>query len=857
MTFKRIKTFFTHNFQHLRRERSRYHESANPELSALNEELTRRCKAAEETISVLRHSEEQLRLILDSTAEAICCTDMQGNCTFCNSASLRLLGYGKPDDLIGKNMHRTIHHSRPDGTDCPEEECPIFNGFHIREGVHIDGETLWRADGSRFSAELWSFPQYRDGEMVGAVITFLDITRRTQVQEKLLKLSRAVENSPASVVITDSTGFIEYVNPKFTEITGYVPHEAIGRNPRILKAGVQSREFYRELWETILSGREWHGEFCNLKKDGSMYWEHASISPIRDERETITHFVAVKEDITERKRVAEELERAREAADSASRFKSEFLANTSHEIRTPLNAIIGFSALLINTDLSPRQRDFLCKINNAGEVLLRVINDILDFSKVEAGKLEMELARFRLDETLANVLSLLQQKAAEKMLLVHLNLPPDIPNRLVGDPFRLGQVLINLVGNAIKFTEKGSITITVTRLETAAAKVCLQFSVLDTGIGLSAEHLAKLFHPFTQADGSTTRKFGGSGLGLSISKRLVELMGGSIWAESELTVGSGFNFTAWFSIGSSQDVGHLQSEERGNPLCDYPTAYSGTSESTPDFSKARILLVEDNEINRQLAVELLKPAGAHVEVAVDGAEAIKRVTDSHESFDLVLMDIQMPDIDGYEATRCIRSDARFAKLPIIAMTAHAMQEEREKIMAAGMNDHITKPVNSRDMYRTMALYLDTPLPVQSAEAEKPAHDSSPVIPVIPGLDIQGALEKIEGDTALYLWILNAFLQDQEEAFAKIANALNDDDYKLAERIFHTTRGLAGNIGATALQELAEKLEIAMKNNRRGTAEHALLQDFQAEHERLLLALRLMVAPLNECWETPGEPGIAQ
>ena len=835
---------YTENLEHKVVDRTKRLESANCELQVVNSVITARSHEVDTALEALRRSEDQLRLILDSTAEAIYGTDLAGNCTFCNTACVCLLGYAHPDDLIGKNMHTQIHYRHKNGAPFPETECPIYQALWKEEGIHMDDEVFWRADGSCFPVEYWAYPQFRNGEIVGAVATFMDITDRIQAQEKVLKLSRAVENSPATVVITNRCGRIEYVNPKFTEISGYLPEEAIGQNPRILNAGVQSKVFYDELWATIVAGNEWRGEFCNKKKNGQIHWEHASISPLRDERGNITHFVAVKEDITERRRIAEELVLAKDAADTANRLKSEFLANMSHEIRTPLNAIIGFSELALKMELGPQSYDYVNKISNAGESLLKTINDILDFSKIEAGKLDMEQTLFRLDDMLTNVISVVQQKAVEKQLQLLLEVSPEFPRLLVGDPHRLGQVIINLLGNAVKFTEQGEVKLSILLHEQSATHAKLRFAVSDTGVGLSAESLATLFQPFTQADGSTTRRFGGTGLGLSISKRLVEMMGGEITGESEPGKGSVFSFTAWFEIAREQSV-PLPGEEQAHPAAGEARPIPlndrlfNDRETIHDFSGSRILLVEDNDINRQLAVELLKRVGITViDLAVNGHEALARVTTGPMRYDLVLMDIQMPEMDGYEATRRIREDGRFATLPIIAMTAHAMREERQKIIEAGMDDHITKPINSRNMFSTMSRYLHQSLPETPPDIRF-VNEPEPVGAVleIPGLDTVAAMGRLGGDQDLYLRILELFITNQADSAVLVRQALATGDREQAERAAHTCRGVAGSIGATGLQQVAMGLESAIRRNEPAEVINRLVGPFAEELDRVMQALR--------------------
>ncbi len=651
-------------------------------------------------------------------------------------------------------------------------------------------------------------------------------------QAHLQKLSRAVENSPATIVITSREGLIEYVNPKFTETTGYLPEEAIGQNPRILKSPDKPPELYKDLWDTILAGNEWHGDFCNKKKNGMLYWERASISPIRDEQGDISHFVAIKEDITEQKRIAAELLAAQEQALAASRAKSQFLANMSHEIRTPLNAIIGFSSLCLNTGLLPDQKDYIGKVHTAGELLLRIINDILDFSKIEAGQLLIEQIPFRLGVILDNAAAMVQQKAQDKGLVLRVTCAPEISSCLIGDPHRLSQVLVNLLNNAVKFTQNGSVTLDIALLEQKDDQTHLKFSVHDTGIGITAEQQRRLFQPFSQADGSTTRRFGGTGLGLSISKQLVELMGGEIWCESAAEQGSVFSFTAWFGIWQ----GNGQADENQETVQPETTFF--------DFSDLKILLAEDNDFNRQLAIAFLKETSATVETAVNGKEAVEKIISGATRYDLVLMDIQMPVMDGYEASRCIRSDSRFAHLPIIAMTAHAMQEEGQKILEAGMDAHLTKPVNARTMLQTIQLLAGRPGGFgQKLKSSTDAPEDLPALPDSAEINTAEALNRLGGDRNLYVLILEMFAATQAEAARLIKAALDSGDTACAIRTAHTIKGNAGNIGAQKLEKLAELLGKDLVQDDPPEAVMQALDAFSAELTRVTdeLANRLIPA----------------
>ena len=556
----------------------------------------------------------------------------------------------------------------------------------------------------------------------------LELNRKlANAEEGLHRLSTAVEQSPASIVITDLDANIVFVNQAFTEASGYSMQEAIGKNPRILQSGKTARETYCSLWPTLTAGHVWRGEFTNRRKDGSCYLELATISPVRDSSGKVTHYVAVKEDITEQRRNETELINhrqhleelvdlrtyelavAKEKADTANRAKSDFLANMSHEIRTPMNAIIGLNYLLMQSSLQPEQIEKLNKVSAATEHLLQIINDILDLSKIEAGKLVLENHPFSPAEVLRSIAVLIRDQAAGKGLRLDID-PDGLPLRVFGDETRLRQVLLNFASNAVKFTEQGSIKLSGELLSTDHQEIVCRFMVTDTGIGIHPTDSARLFNAFEQLDGSTTRKFGGTGLGLAIARHLAELMGGEVGVDSTPGVGSTFWITA--RLGLADDAAVLPALASVQNIVQ---------------RKGRVLLVEDDEINREIGKEMLELSGAEVLTAENGLLAVNCFKAS--DFDLVLMDIQMPVLDGLEACRQIRALNNGAMVPIVAMTANVFLADQLKYHAAGMNDFLPKPVNPEALYALLGKYLPASVTAANLPAAPPpealSHPLSP------------------------------------------------------------------------------------------------------------------------------------
>ena len=520
------------------------------------------------------------------------------------------------------------------------------------------------------------------------LVAISDLSERLQYEERLQVLSGAIFNSPVSVVITTPDGTIEYVNPKFTEVTGYTAEEAIGQNPRILKSGNLPESFYKNLWETITKGEVWQGEFENKKKNGEIFWEHASITGIRNKKGEIAYYVAIKEDITERKKTELELIRAKEKAEESDRLKTAFLANMSHEIRTPLNAIIGFTGMLHSDTLEPQLREeYFAIINQSSQALLNLIDDIIDVAKIEAGHIRIIPHKIDISGLLKELYTSIKRDLLVngKEVELSLTVPFDGEFMINVDSFRLKQILQNILNNSVKFTEKGEIEF---GYRLTANDTMIRFFVRDTGIGIPKDQQKVIFERFRQADDSSTRKYGGTGLGLWVSRNLVELMGGSIQVESD--PGRGSTFFVELPLDKDVEIPEGRQEIKEE------------KKTVTDWRDKKILIAEDNDSNYEFLKAVLSVKKAVLVRAYDGKEALDLLRE-HEDVDLVLMDIQMPVLNGYEATRLIKKFR--PDLPIIAQTAYAMSEDRERIIQAGCDEYIAKPIQPRKMLSLIEKFL--------------------------------------------------------------------------------------------------------------------------------------------------------
>jgi two-component system sensor histidine kinase/response regulator len=535
---------------------------------------------------------------------------------------------------------------------------------------------------SRQSRIDWSANQVVLLKIVADVIS--SAQRRAKYEADLSVLSRASEQSPLAMLITDPNGAIEFVNPAFTELTGYALNEVLGENPRILKTDLTAPGTHEEMWRTVLDGETWQGTYVNKRKDGSHFWASASISAVRREDGHITHLVGLQEDVTALRKAEEELLRAKNKAEAANSAKSEFLSTMSHEIRTPMNAIIGMGELLDDTPLSSQQRRYVEVFTNAGDALLSLINNILDLSKIEAERFDIEETGFDLYDLVEQVAAVMAIRANETGVEMMDRVAPDVPTWVSGDPDRLRQVLVNLMGNAIKFTEEGHVLLEVTLDESGEAPVH-RFEVSDTGIGIAPDKLGRVFERFTQADSSTTRRFGGTGLGLTISQRLVELMGGEIGVESVEDQGATFWFTLPLKPLSTDEVVPVARVEH--------------------FAGVRMLVVDDNEHNRLILREMLSAWGARVTEARDGTEALAafgEVEKEHDPYRILLLDYRMPDMDGTELLERIRSLPTGTDIPALMLSSDVRGPDESRVKEIGLLDYLMKPVRRVDLRSAVA-----------------------------------------------------------------------------------------------------------------------------------------------------------
>jgi len=836
---------------------------------------------------------------------------------------------------------------------------------------------IWR-DVTELKAQTAELENYRK-RLEQLVEERTDALRQTtdELQAANTEWAALFDAAPIGIVLINQTErrFLR-CNRGMERLLGYGPGELDGQPTRLMypdDAAYLGEG--RAVIDRVLQGGTHTGNQRLQRRDGTVFWARLSarlIDPWQPQRGTLVIF----EDIEAEHAAAEALRQGKAMAEEAAHTKAAFLANMSHEIRTPMNAILGMTHLALRTELNTAQRDYLQRIQSAGQHLLGIINDILDFSKIEAGRLEIEHIAFPLEQVLTRLSHTIAEKAQAKGLELVFEVAPDVPSNLVGDPLRLGQALINYGNNAVKFTERGEIVVRVETLAHEGQRVKLRFAVQDTGVGIGAELQRGLFESFRQADSSTTRQFGGTGLGLAITRQLAELMGGEVGVESTPGQGSLFWFTAWLLSGTPEaqrqlpggaegpgrvlvvddnalarqslvhmlqrlgfephavasgqealaevertdstgphyavvcidqdmpDLDGLQTARAllarplqhpphllmvtavGQAEIDEQTAALGIQAIVhkpvtasdlfdclvallhPDLPKAlphghsteadrleaavvqlrgaRVLLVEDNDINQQVAREMLQQAGLVVTTADNGQLALDALHQAATPFDAVFMDMQMPVMDGLQATRAIRAQPQWARLPIIAMTANAMAQDRQRCLDAGMNDFVAKPIDPEQLWAALLRWVParqgyTP-PLPPAPGASAPSGPLPALPLdVPGLDTALGLRRCMGKVAFYREMLGQFVREQASVAQRIGQALEGGDWALAHRLAHTLKGVAGNLGATQVQALADALD----QHLRGPAEHLPEAASGAEHDRQTAQARAALAPLAQ------------
>ncbi|MGY8563215.1 response regulator [Paracidovorax citrulli] len=933
----------------------------------------------------IQATEAWYRGIFDSSPDGLLVAGADGRITMVNPQLERMFGYasgelhGKLIETLVPDAMRAAHPGLRDGF----MQAGGMRSMAVRNN-ELSGR---RRDGSTFPIDvgLSRLPALGgDGVCVCAAVR--DVTRLRATEQRL---GFALRGGNLGLWDWDVATGTSEVNTIWAQMLGYTLDELgdAGGAAKAWNAMLHpddSVEVHRQFEHCIdnVDADDFDAYFRMLDRSGQWRWIHSlGRATERDRSGRAVRLVGIHQDVTERRQLEEETLRAKEAAEEATRAKSEFLANMSHEIRTPMNAIIGMSHLALQTDLAPRQRNYIEKVNRSAEALLGIINDILDFSKIEAGKMGMEHVDFRLEDVLDHVANLVSMKAEDKGLELLFSCATDVPTALVGDALRLGQVLLNLCGNALKFTERGEVILGIDTVEPTVDGVALHFWVKDTGIGMTPEQCARMFQSFSQADGSTTRRYGGTGLGLAISRTLVELMGGRIWVDSMPGEGSTFHFHANFGLQAApaprrmfraeelqglrvlvvddnaaareilstmarqfglevdtarngtqglrmvrqahakqlaydlvlmdwkmpamdgvETVRKLQSLAEGDaPAVIMVTAFGrdeamaeaattgarlkgvltkpvtpstllesigqalgtgiatdsrtqpqGSTRSTPfeQLRGARVLLVEDNELNQEVALEFLRQAGIEVTLALNGQEALD-ILSRESSFDGVLMDCQMPVMDGYEATRRLRAQPRFQDLPIIAMTANAMAGDREKVLAAGMVDHIAKPLRVQAMFACMAKWIRSDGASSGAPHVPASAPPAAGFPTIAGIDVVQTLASVDNDETFYRRLLSLFRTENTAFLRNFNQALRDGDAEAMMRHAHTLRGSAGTVGAYGVADAAGTLEKACLDNADTESLQALLAETTARLRPVLDAIASALADGTDTSRVPA------
>ncbi|WP_153912677.1 PAS domain S-box protein [Shewanella sp. TC10] len=883
---------------------------------------------SKQALEAIQNSQKQLENITESLPnlvyQMIWHSETEREFSFLSEACISIIGFPRDmlmqdfDLLVGRIIDSERQTIIDDLSGKSEQGLHWVTEFRYQ---HPSGEIIWLQAGAKGQALA------NDSVLWNGYL--MDITDRKNAEKRLADRERhlrtLLNTAEMGIVNIDNHGVIINCNEHFGRNIGINSNELEGKLFFEFMV-VDDRGLARERFELLINSafENFNIEPRMLSQSGDVIWMDMTFAAIKNDQGEVTSSVVSMADITTLMTVSNELKLAKDEADAASKAKSDFLANMSHEIRTPMNAIIGMSHLCLQTDLNKKQHNFVEKIERASKSLLGIINDILDFSKIEAGKMEIEIVPFQLDTMLEDLSDMFAVKAADKQLELLFSVSPNIPSHLMGDPLRLSQVLINLMNNAIKFTERGEVILAIDSIAQQGDELELKFSVRDSGIGLTPEQCNKLFKSFSQADSSTTRKYGGTGLGLAICKQLVELMGGDIGVESKRGVGSTFYFTANVSQAddlqlkvtqelegmeilvvddnqTARDILHTMLKSMGfnvalakdgteaismchsndyqlalidwkmpgldglqtadtiiNQSANPPLTIMVSAHATAEFTDSinekgingyitkpvsasrlldaimsalgkqghmpvrakaselnetllqqlsgkKVLLVEDNDMNQEVASEFLEQVGIELTIADNGQIALDKLT--QQDFDLVLMDCQMPVMDGYTATEQIRKNSTYETLPIIAMTANAMAGDKEKCLSVGMNDHVAKPIEVSLLYQTLLKYLgENVANIELESAQNLSSNKVETWPQHPDIDVDRGLQLVQNSARLYRKILTRFVEGKRNIASQISAAVDANNQEDAVRYAHTLKGLSGNLASNKLSELAKDLE---------------------------------------------------
>ena len=771
-------------------------------------EISRNNAALLEHQQHLLMEKDKFETLLQASGDGIHILDIQGRVREANPKFCEMLGY-RYEEIIGMSVIQWEANFTAQGAANKVREnfshTNVFETRHRRkDGVIIDVEVSAKAVVINGETLLWNASR--------------DISDRKRAEHERDRLQAIILEAPDFIASSDMDAHLTFLNPAGARLVG-LPENIDLSHLEIsdMHPAWATKLIMSEGIPTVLKQGYWQAETALLNRlEGREIPVSQLLLLHRDQNGAPQQLSTIMRDITSFKKTEHALQQARDQAERLARSKSEFLANMSHEIRTPMNAIIGLSQLALNTPLTTQQHDYLDKILSSSHHLLGILNDILDFSKLEAKRLAIVSEVFSLDELIHNLDSLFYARAKEKSLVFKLEVTDDVPRYLLGDPLRLQQILVNLISNSLKFTEQGAIHLLISVISPLAdERVSLRFALEDSGLGISEEHQQYLFQPFTQADGSITRRFGGTGLGLVISRKLAQMMGSDIQCRSVLGEGSQF----WFDItlGVTQQTLEIPTKNAKGKL----VTPQQMREAAKGLSNIRVLLVEDNPLNQQVACEFLRAVDLKVVTAMDGQQALDLL--AHHEFDVVLMDIQMPVLDGLQATRQLRNQARFADLPIIAMSAGVTLDEQAKCEAAGMTDFIAKPIDPLLMVKKIAKALGS----GSAHApndfisDSPAADLDERPPFnLTGFDTERLqlLESLWGGRDRVLQSLLQFADDYQNIERDIHNFLDQNRRQLACEKLHGLKGAAANLGARRLAEMTEILENGLKQGSTGNGE---------------------------------------